>query len=220
MKYLKKIFLVFASMTLLAWSCQEDDPDYYTINQEAKEWGVYKLGSWWVYKQENTNITDSIFVSKYEESIYEEVSDKKLQFYKEFFFIMYRNLDDNVITSEYIEPVGYEGTLIRIKESNQAVNSIYDAGLLFLTPEILHNFNYITNTPTQIINIFDSLKIENKYYKNVVHTQSTVTNYITEDNYETVNEYWLSKNNWIIKKIIRTNSDTTIWNLIKLNIIQ
>lgn len=65
----KSIMLSLAFLTIAFYisSCKDPDPVYNQVRQELKDWGAFKEGTWWVYKEENLKIRDSIFIYNYED---------------------------------------------------------------------------------------------------------------------------------------------------------
>jgi hypothetical protein len=64
-------FLIVALPLLVLFfsACRKPEPEpvYTPLDPEFKAWAAYKLGSWWMYKETNSGVQDSIWVTEYTE---------------------------------------------------------------------------------------------------------------------------------------------------------
>jgi hypothetical protein len=74
-----------------------------------------------------------------------------------------------------------------------------------------------------VIERFDTLRIANIKFSNVIHITCEIFDYerkyIFNEGYHAIDEFWVSKNEGIIKKIIRNPLDTVVWVLQRFQIL-
>jgi len=61
MKPILKIFLLFLIGLFMA--CQKETP-YYKISDNMKQYFVYQPGSFWIFTNDSTNESDSMYISE------------------------------------------------------------------------------------------------------------------------------------------------------------
>jgi len=183
----------------------------YNISQEARDYLCYKQGSYWIYKNDSTNVLDSVYVTNYEEHTENYEADKKLQSISQIINIYLSNRDKKLKINEQIDP---NGSLYG--EDNYNFNQSFSDYLIDLYQgNIQWNF-YSKIDFTVNAEIYNNV-IYKSYKSNYANgTDSTFNGYSKE----CTDEYWLAKNNWIIKKILHYNNTTQSWSLVRSHIVQ
>jgi len=66
-------------------SCiKNEEPAYYYISDEIKKYGNFKVGSYWIYKNDSVqNFYDSIYVVDYRDVLIKKSIDKKIKDFTE-----------------------------------------------------------------------------------------------------------------------------------------
>ncbi len=209
-------FLIILISSFLYISCEEE-PNYYSIPQILKDWGYFKEGSYWIYQNDSTLITDSIYISSvtmFKDSI---ISDKKLRDIKETIIIDYSSSQNNNIYRSKLEGAKFSNLYF---DMNNTITKDRNSCILLrinLNNEIVDNSSYYN-----ILEKMTEISFNNNSYSNILLI-STSTMYYYSDNSPNdtfYNQYWLSKGNWIIKKVIHQNGVIESWTLIRKNIIQ
>lgn len=211
--------LIFIISIAFIISCKPDPP-YYKLYPETREWDCYKLNSWWVYKNTETGVLDCLWVKKRREEVIGFQSGSNIFTYDNIsvYFnslVLYKNCLLTIRASS-------SGNYLMLSESKDS-NSLYDkyyAALLKFSPQLEDSFNL--STKNKIIERLDTFNLGMKKYANTLHVSCEITNCNTNNlsgqGYEAINEFWISKQAGIIKKIIRNPIDTAVWELQRFQI--
>jgi hypothetical protein len=208
-------YLILLSFCVFILSC-EKEPNYYPIPQILKDCGLYKKGSYWIYQNDSTMITDSIYISFvriYNDSIY---SDKKLRDIYETIIIDFYSSQNKFSYSSKLEGAIFSNLYFEV---NNTITKDRNSCILLrinLNNEIVDtsSYYYILEKKTKI-------SLNNISYSNVLLINTSTRYYYSNNstNETFYNQYWLSKGNWIIKKVIHTYGGIESWTLIRKNII-
>lgn len=237
MKKLAYIIILAISLTGCK-SCKKEQPQptVYTqggVNQNVKDYGVFKTGTYWVYQDSTSLELDSVWVYYYKETV--DTADKHtanpkicpvylygtfssrfrtnaLFQYNTAFQYAYTPLDQ-VLQSVIDSANGYVGMGIFIRSTK---------GVLLLNQDMAF---YTTSDLLNLNSIQDNYMLKNGTIKNSVlkyhHTQDWTSYYkdmstYTLHSHETYQ--YLAPNIGLVKKIVIDS--TQVWNLIRYNIIQ
>ncbi len=69
--FIKLVAILFVSLALQNCGPNDSEAIYKYLPQENKDWSAYKVGTWWVYEEETSNLRDSVYVYHYLDSFYE-----------------------------------------------------------------------------------------------------------------------------------------------------
>ncbi len=206
-KDFKWFFLTFYFLFMIA--C-EDEPNYYPIPKILKEWGYYQTGSYWIYQNDSSMIFDSVFVTSVTIINDSTYSDKKLRDIYETLFI---NFYSSLRTFSYTAKLGggiYSN--LEFETKNEITKDRSNCTLLRISSnEILNTTSFYE------INYLNSITLNNTSYSDVILV-NTLTRYYYEDNSPNdtfYNQYWISKGDWIIKKVITNKNGTESWSLVR-----
>jgi hypothetical protein len=200
-KFLDLLFIILALT-----NCKEEEAiAYYPISNESKEWIYYQEGSYWIYRNEQQNLIDSLFI--------ENSSIEKKYYYGGFGVEYY--LDDLKIN--YREPNYYH-----VEKEYMITNS-------FLTRQFSNDTYYpyfdINNNDIGIEYELGNCTKENLEHYEIFEVQGNnffdvyLIQLKDSLNALTIN-YYLAKKNGIIKIIVQDSLTTMTWDLIEYNIIQ
>jgi hypothetical protein len=168
------------------------------IPEQLKPYSVFQLGSYWIFKNETTDKTDSIFLLVPPLFMIHESSDGPSF---EFCFLTY---DSSLISNGGINWEQY--WLVFTKR--------YGGPCL-----MAESFQPGYTDHRGFINIekFDSLEINNKVYYDVINTQYRPVSF---DRDTMVYTYYLAKSIGLIKFNLRLNSKDTNWSLLRYHVVQ
>ena len=199
-------------------SCNKHDGlNYIPMNDNIIDWGEYNAGSTWVYQNDSIpNDLDTIVVVK-DFNVGQggnsdvAVIDTTIDFNVDYFdwsdtFISNPRYENNDYKFEgYIQTTGVG--VISWKEE------YIDLGIQLYKGAFRVNKNGVIN---ETINFYDNrfvvesianYKILDKTYNEIAHIT------IYPENSDNVYQYWISKNNWIVKKILIADNKTYSWTL-------
>lgn len=194
-------------------SCEEE-PDYYPIPQVLKDWAYFEKGSYWIYQNDSTLLTDSIFISAIRFQKDSIISDKNLRDVFETIIIDYTNSGNEINYQSKM----YGGNVF-FSYKKQTTKVLADCILL---RSKLNNTIEDSSAYYFISDKHPILSLNNIIYNDVI-VSNTSTRYYYPDNSPNdvfYNKYWLSQGNWIIKKVIHTDKGLESWSLIRKKIIQ
>ncbi len=165
------LLVLIISILCLASNCKKEEPipiEFIPLNQEFLSYFAFPVGSWWVYEEMASGMTDSIYVTKYELL---EIEDKKDD-------INYIALSYHLKNSynEYYFSAGpnphfiSNDTLFIFKEAYNIGNCTYTAIRLFYSKKNDNPFSI--NENTFIKNIYDTLIIGNTSYNDVYQIEN------------------------------------------------
>jgi hypothetical protein len=69
--FIKLAAILFVSLALQYCGPNDSEVIYKYLPQENKDWSAYKVGTWWVYEEETSNLRDCVYVYHYLDSFYE-----------------------------------------------------------------------------------------------------------------------------------------------------
>ena len=203
-----KLIIPIIAIAFCIYGCSPK-PRIYNISQEAREYLCYKTGSYWIYKNDSTNVLDSIYVASYEEHTENYEADKKLKSISQIINIIFNNKEGIKLTIQ-INP--NNTTLI---EDNSTINQGFTGSFIDI-----QNGDIKWEVYSKL-----ELNVNGKRYNNVIHDNIISSYYYLQDStYKHVNgisnEFWVTKNNWIIKKTLHYNNATQSWSLVRSHIVQ
>jgi hypothetical protein len=211
MKTIFKIVGLFV-VILSFQHCNEQDEVFYPVSQELKDWGAFKLGTYWVYKEENLNIYDTIKIYK--------LTSEKLQIDKyrlnhfwervNSYFYSTRQID-----SGYFKVASFSGAIAMIHENSDLDEYVRKCYLIKLPPV---KGDWIRNGSPDQINRFDTIystyKLGNFEFTNVVRANDNFNYFYLG----TPTLIYSVKNIGIIRKEFPEYGQ--VWNLVDYHIVQ
>jgi hypothetical protein len=208
--------IVFIIFSTFIFSCKENaNPPYYRLYPETRAWDCYKLHSWWIYKNEATGVLDSVWVKDRSE-IREGFSAGANISSFDNLSIKFNSTDTSKNCLLTIRG-GSDGNIMILSEFkiNGNLFKEFYVTLLKLTPQIENSFQLYTKT--DIVESIDTFHLANNVFTNVLHLTCEIVDYdsryLDNQGYNATDEFWISKHEGIIKKIIRNPIDTTVWTL-------
>lgn len=83
--------IIYLLLTLFLFSCEKETYEYFYIPDSVKAWGLYQVGSYWIYKDEDTGQLDSVYVYDVKRTIEDKISDKIHHRIYESFYVYFKN---------------------------------------------------------------------------------------------------------------------------------
>ncbi len=205
----KSLFLACCIVTVFLLNSCEPNDKYYYLNQESKDWALYKHGSWWVYKDSATIEKDSLSVTQYLEGFTIDYSDKKNLHFQYINYSVTNNKNNNWNVT--LSSSTYYSFLSKNFVYN---NKTYTTSLTYFDP-------IPRNTDWSTVNVLPQFEVNGVVFNDVMHIRAGYS----EKNdvfYVKVfyHDYWLAKGKGFIKMVERTPTDTTVWLLEKYSIVQ
>ena len=198
MKIFNNVFGVYFILLILIFSgCSKKDIPPTYIPEQLKSYAVFQVGSYWIYKNEITGEFDSTYI----------LSTPR------FFFLGSSQEFPNTERCS----IRYGGTIF----SGSILNP-YEEDLLFsdgIDSPCLEFYDLPAGVVSSFKTIakFDSLKVNGKFYYNVINT----SNYIAFANGDsTVYTFYLAKSIGLIKMNKSVNIQDTTWSIIRNHVIQ
>jgi len=196
LQILKLLLVLIACITLLC--CKKEASRYY-LSDEMKQWTVFKMGSYWIYKNEVSNKIDSAYIDQLpfnniqnlpkihdDELFYQKITfHMQCPFYHT--YIVYTRMSD-----EYLE--------ISTK-FEQIPILIYDKKDGFDISELIPEF-----------------KLNNPTFHNVIHATSYKYTFYPSDTL--IENTYFAKNVGIIKYSQKTTKSDTTWTLLNYRTLQ
>jgi hypothetical protein len=184
-------------VSFLLCRCGDKNENEY-ITSSTKEFLMFEKGSNWLYREDSTGNEQYFYVDQLNLSTKVNQIDE-ITYKNESIGILLKSMDSSACYL-VIDPYSFG-----IEESfgNKYKSYFYTANY--------NGFCFTTNKlkDTTILGIL---------YKDVSHVVDKVR-YADSKDYFT-NEYWIAKNKWVIKKILRTPTGNWYWSLKKCKIFQ
>jgi len=216
---MKNLKVIVCIIILFAGCKKKTEPSFYKISDEIKSYGDFKIGSYWIYKNDSLNIEDSIYVDNYTFRIDETIP----------------NISTGRVESRY-EVLSCECKNLQLTHNLNYDARGFDDYLTIierdLTKNIMWNINFFNSNPTEnieniIVKNIDTITIFNTKYNNIIYQKTIVTtyDYHNGDGINTIHtkdttEYWLAKNVGVIKRIVKNSYYREEWNLLRYNVVQ
>ena len=203
------IYLFFFLFVASFVSCKKESP-HYTISDGMKQFFVYQKGSYWIYKNDSTNSTDSTYVNNVIYST-QGIGDDGRHLYSFDLISLYFT---SQILSNYIIGNICEETLpkLMIEDNNGFDIVAYIEGLI---PNQKANTNCGSPSGDILYEEFPSITINSVTYSNIVHT--TVA---TQNNSQKYSFYFAKNIGLIQYQYTENNTIQDSWSLKRYKVIQ
>jgi hypothetical protein len=210
-----KLFVLLAFCVILFSNmhCKKDNPEpatieYVKLDTVFLSYFAFPNGSWWTYKEINTNKTDSIYISNYSiEKIHNTKDDK-------YYEMLYLTLNSK---SETIH--GSANPFYFTSEPKDSMKYLYRELYYYGINYSAERFFYPTN-PRQKLRgsntklytkiLYDTISIQGKLYRDVYQTYNDTSEY-----YNKIKSEYYCRNVGVIK---REHFDGTTWELTNYHI--
>ncbi len=219
------LFLSFVVTVLFIPSCNKDKTPCTTCPtvgtdcedvKNVKNFFAFKLGSWWVYEEENSGVRDSVYVTEYVEDpntaafdsrVYSTYQDYYYHYWAAWGSTSQQCSDDGVICHQ----------CIKVKRSKYKSGDFVDEATCFMFLPVIGNkdYNYNYSYPDNYIHtedVLDSFSIANLNFNRTVR--------LFEDNtymegIQPTNHYFSENVGLIRKELLDSNQ---VWNLVNYHI--
>ena len=216
---MKKLISIL-SIVLAFTACnnyKDVDRTNYQITKNINDWGEFNSGSFWIFQNDSTNeIMDTIgiaqdFKTETSPAVTLMEIDPRIDKSKDLFEFQQTILSSK--TSGKNDMIFYGNTEVYGNDVIQWSERYYDldinafAGIFRINDKgvIEEEFDLYLNHYS--IKSIDKLEILGKNYSDIAHV--TFKRVDTDNIYQ----YWISKNNWIIKKVFIVEDKTYSWSL-------
>jgi hypothetical protein len=213
------IGLAGASVVTFTMCTKEDPVRNYTIEKETRQWTAFKPGSYWVYQQEGTNVTDSSYVVLFSETEASGTDEGGNRCLAQQIDVKYACNEGYQSTK--VENVLPRGNSLKIAAYDRSSKPISKIDMILVFP--LSFVNQTDSPYFSIISENEKVNLEKEVLTNVVHVKCSVTGLggvLANTTYD--NEYWIARNRWIVKMKVKNpeNGDIETWNLKRYKVIQ
>ena len=210
------ILLIFRiGVIILFFShCEEKEPVRFFITEAIKDYGDFKVGSYWVYQIDSGNNEDSIWVASRTLGNDEEVIDKKVVSLFEKITI---NCKGNTGIYDYIDIRTEKQISYLAFGQIDSINNIR-YGMTFFYKDSFISYPSIINS----IIFHKTFSLNGKSFINVLYRKDRrpildILNYSKE--FDTL-EYWIAKDIGVIKKTIRNKYGKRTYSLKRYSVIR
>lgn len=203
MKFTKFFILVF-SVSLLV-GCKKQ-VTHHPVSTEFKEWTLYQVGSYWIYRNDSTSVLDSVYLPQppFYEVCYD--ADHLYDTYEHFYikfqssFIMDAYLTSRKGGGDDLQVRFYGGGGVPVLESKAEINKFYgdSSTTYYLYKERLQNYQFEGNS-----------------YPEVIHSI-----YQQTGNSIDIYNFLIAKNVGLIKVYGTWNDTTRSWSLLRYRAVQ
>ncbi len=200
------LFLAFT-----ASNCKDKPENRYDhVRQELKDWGVFKVGTWWVYEEEILKIRDSVYIYREEINANSKV-DRPNQFSEEIgSYLISTNIGDTMFFRVITQSTGVKLQTLRDYPEYQS------ACYLVVPPPVRGGWSRIG--PPEQITIYDTIyavyKLGTLGFSNVVRANDNMN--LAFDGTPTL--IYTAKNIGIVRKEFPEFNQ--VWNLVAYSIVQ
>lgn len=200
------IFYYMVIFLFISLSCtKERSYDHYRISDDFRKWVDFKDGSYWVYINENSGLIDSCYIiykGAFTQTEYQDVG------------YVYDVIDIILSRSTFFHEIYIQA------EANfnwAAIGLTKGVGDYGLRNDIKKGQRIVIGKGTyEVVDVLDSMQINNYYFRNVIHTRSANPWKIDS----IIHEYFFSKGIGLIRlhqTLLHTDST---WNLLRWKTIQ
>jgi len=216
---MKKHPYFFLLLLICSFSCKRDPapaPDFiFPLPQVLSDYGYFVKGTYWIYQDSTTKVIDSVYVINNEQGT-KETSPQRGSPYNGYFGYYDVYIQSSFEGMQYHEWVNTEtssgGHTVIWEDKSNGSGSVGQTFLM--TDYFVPGQTFLTGGYTTVVyeNKFDSLKILNINFKNVIVFHDG--NNATQNNSPT--NFYLSKKIGVIRKEIFASNK--VWNLIRYHI--
>lgn len=204
--------MIGASLLSLLICCGREKRELLPLSPTLKEWASYKEGSYWIFRNDSTGDLDSLFVGYNGTEVYPSAdgthdvegvnttitstNDDLLGF---IFGVGIKDVafEDSGSGVEYSCAAGFKIENDQIKEEN-TIKGYYAWSVEQVNDQVINGISYNKVIFIEVKQLDEEAGIIEGL----------------------VNRYWISKNNWIIKKVFKKDGKTYSWSLLRNYIIQ
>jgi hypothetical protein len=210
-----KNLIPILSIILALTACnnyKDIDRTYFEISENIRAWGEFNEGSYWVYQNDSTeevldtivfysntgkDITvGSLTIMEIDSSIDREVDIIELQ------SANITSTKSGIIAKDLWGQITiYGNDIIEWVESYSGLEIVPYISLFRINDEGVINEEFDVLLNHYSVESIDDFEVLGKTYSNVAHVT------IKRDNSDKSFQYWISKNNWIIKKVFNVNGE-------------
>jgi hypothetical protein len=200
-------FVLMSAIVILSACSKKTDPTLY-IPDQFKKYSLFQVGSYWIFKNEKSLSVDSSYVSSTPVMQYRQFDNNGTESTLEFCEIYYKG---KFIKHCNISAFNDMMWLLDSYASDCLISGCFYPGFIY---------NETSYSTFKTIEYIDSLNINNKLFRSIIHTQHTD---IFSNNDTVIYNYYLVTGIGLIKFELfnsHANRADTIWTLLKYHIVQ
>jgi hypothetical protein len=204
----KPFFCLLLTVVLTACTKAPYPPDFvpgpaYNIPAEFKAWTIFNHGSWWVYKNERTGVTDTT-TNRHGPFYHKELCGNCPVIEYMWFY-----LNGTVVTMYDVQGGENENAILRIRRENgSAVPALTNKTL---TDPAHTDSSY--GVQYQFVEQIDAMTLNGNILSNVYHTRFELQSYYGNPPFRSYEFYFARGIGLVMLKKIYTSTDTT-WSLV------
>jgi len=199
-------------MVSFLMSCDKENRELVPLSPTVRAWASFQDGSYWIYQNDSTGTQDSMFVGYNGTEVYPAAENT---YDVETVNTTITNTED--ILLGFIFAVGIKE--IAFEDFGTGIDYHCAAGFTIESGEVKEE-KIIKGYYAWSVKPVSDKEIHGTLYEDVILVEVNTLDQdgmIVED---ILNRFWISKNNWIIKKTYSNNGKAYSWSLLRKNIIQ
>ena len=216
---MKFVSIVFFLFILFLTSCKKESP-HYSISENMKQYFVYKKGSWWIYINDLSKVTDSTYLTDVFFSTQGIGSDGKTSFSSDLIGSSFKS--KFLMESEIINDCDQKMTKLYLGLGD-GINITFNP--IAYADGIPLNTTYLTQCGRPYGDLFVEMiasdTINEKIFLNIIHSRLKYSELSGTINNIKVLHFYFVKNAGLIKyQYILNDSVCLSWSLKKYSVIQ
>ena len=204
-----KALLLICCLCIIMTNCKKE-PGVYYIDQEFKEWALFKEGSYWIYINEKNATSDSTYIQVPPVEMFLPTDPGEI--HHEAIFIEYTSTFISKSEIQALQPANPTGNLttsmVGIRDNYSYNYCLSDAMVKTTLQDQIFN--------CKVIERYDTIILNANRFHNVIQTQDSET---VNGDY-CIKNYFFAKNIGLLKYSIRTSTFDSTWSLLRWNVIQ
>jgi len=206
MKY--RYTLIISFLVFIATSCIEEEKYHHRyVSEETKEWSLFQPGSYWIYQNDSTGATDSVFIKEGPTSHFDGGPTDAMDYLE----VINTSFSSSFISQIELEAHYYGANTISLNNTNASVLILRFPISNEIISQNFYTFEHIEH--------FDSLNVNGTWIKDTYHTRYTrFKEGISTIDY--IYDFYIAKNIGIVICEKQSETENFRWSLVRRNIVQ
>ncbi len=204
MKY--QLTLIISFLVFIAISCEKTKYHHRYVSTETKEWFLFQPGSYWIYQNDSTKATDSVFIKEGPTSRFDGGPTDAMDYLE-------------AINTSFSSPF-FTQTEMKAYNGANVISLFPTYAIVLEMPISLHKKEVVPEKYTfEHIEHFDSLNVNGTWIKDTYHTRYTRLKEDTST-IDYVYDFYIAKNIGIVICEKQSETENFRWSLVRRNIVQ